>query len=157
MAEPADLVVQGENSTTAVLENLTTRMQQALTQNQIQTQATTHDPSTIQIGIKLNGTNYALWSQMMEMYISSKDKLGYITESEPMDPVGIMVFDPTPLFKRPRQINAHRPGPSLKPKYPHTNTDSNHDPNPGLWTIRSKQRPTRFITWTHPLLASCRL
>ena len=31
-----------------------------------------------QIGIKLNGTNYAIWSQIMEMYISGKDKLGFI-------------------------------------------------------------------------------
>lgn len=30
------------------------------------------------IGIKLNGSNYALWSQVVEMYISGKDKLGYI-------------------------------------------------------------------------------
>ncbi|KAL6323471.1 hypothetical protein AAG906_039043 [Vitis piasezkii] len=30
------------------------------------------------MGIKLDGTNYALWSQVVEMYILGKDKLGYI-------------------------------------------------------------------------------
>ncbi|RVW39276.1 hypothetical protein CK203_085115 [Vitis vinifera] len=42
-----------------------------------------------QIGIKLDGTNYALWSQVVEMYISGKDKLGYINgdflQPEPTD------------------------------------------------------------------------
>jgi hypothetical protein len=31
-------------------------------------------------GIKLNGKNYELWSQIMEMFISSRDKLGLITD-----------------------------------------------------------------------------
>lgn len=43
-----------------------------------------------QIGIKLNGTNYAIWSQIMEMYISGRDKLGYIngdlSQPTPTDP-----------------------------------------------------------------------
>ena len=30
------------------------------------------------LGIKLDGSNYALWSQVVEMYISGKNKLGYI-------------------------------------------------------------------------------
>ena len=30
------------------------------------------------IGIKLDGTNYALWYQVIEMYIVCKNKLGYI-------------------------------------------------------------------------------
>ena len=36
------------------------------------------EPAALPIGIKLDGSNYALWSQVVEMYISSKDKLGYI-------------------------------------------------------------------------------
>ncbi|KAK2967022.1 hypothetical protein RJ640_003378 [Escallonia rubra] len=43
--------------------------------NQSQTQS--HE-SGAQIGIKLDGTNYGLWSQIVEMYILGKDKLGYI-------------------------------------------------------------------------------
>ena len=35
------------------------------------------------IGIKLDGSNYALWSQVVEMYISGKDKLEYITGDSP--------------------------------------------------------------------------
>ena len=65
MVEPTDLVERkehAENSTAAILENLTTRMTQVLTENQTQTQVTTYDTSTAQIGIKLDGSNYALWS-----------------------------------------------------------------------------------------------
>ena len=44
----------------------------------------------IHMGIKLDGHNYALWSQVMEMYIAGKDKLGYILgdtpQPEPTDP-----------------------------------------------------------------------
>ena len=39
--------------------------------------------SPIVLGIELDGSNYALWSQVVEMYISSKDKLGYINEDLP--------------------------------------------------------------------------
>ena len=93
MVEPTELVESkehAENSTAAILENLTTRMTQVLTENQTQTQVTTYDTSTAQIGIKLDGSNYALWSQVVEMYISGKDKLGYINgefpEPGPTDP-----------------------------------------------------------------------
>ena len=40
--------------------------------------------------MKLDGTNHAFWSQVIEMYIASKDKLRYITgdvpQPEPVDP-----------------------------------------------------------------------
>ena len=43
------------------------------------------------IDIKLNGSNYALWSQVVEMFISGKDKLGYINsdlpQPAPIDPL----------------------------------------------------------------------
>ena len=67
----------GEKS---IIADLTSRMTQVLnqTQNQIMGQE-----STAQIGIKLDGTNYALWSQVVEMYISGKDKLGYINGDLP--------------------------------------------------------------------------
>ncbi|KAK4412547.1 hypothetical protein Salat_2901800 [Sesamum alatum] len=38
------------------------------------------------VGIKLDGTNYALWSQVVEMYISGKDKLGHINGELPYPP-----------------------------------------------------------------------
>ena len=89
MAELTDLMATGEKSSAAILDELTVKMQQAL----IQTQTSTHPNSDnygIQMGIKLDGQNYALWSQVMEMYIAGKDKLGYILgdipQPEPTDP-----------------------------------------------------------------------
>ena len=77
MAEPTDLMATGEKTSVAILDELIMKMQQVL----IQTQTSTHPNSDnygIQIGIKLDGQNYALCSQVMEMYIVGKDKLGYI-------------------------------------------------------------------------------
>ena len=77
MDEPTYLMATGEKSSAAILDELTMKMQQAL----IQTQTSTHPNSDnygIQMGIKLDGQNYALWSQVMEMYIARKDKLWYI-------------------------------------------------------------------------------
>ncbi|KAK6914979.1 Retrotransposon Copia-like, N-terminal [Dillenia turbinata] len=42
-----------------------------------------HEPVVAPIGIKLDDTNYGLWSQVVEMYISGKDKLGYINGNLP--------------------------------------------------------------------------
>lgn len=51
---------------TDFIESLATKMTQVLTQNQTQNQTqipiTTNEHSAAQIGIKLDGTNYALWS-----------------------------------------------------------------------------------------------
>ena len=62
-------------------------MQQVLTQTQIWINSSS-DNFGIQMGIKLDGHNYALWSQVM--YIAGKDKLGYILgdtpQPEPTDP-----------------------------------------------------------------------
>ena len=89
MVNPTDVVQTGDNSLDSIPEDLTTRMTKVLTKNQTQTHLPTYDASTAQIGIKLDGTNYALWSQVVEMYISSKDKLGYINgdflQLEPTD------------------------------------------------------------------------
>jgi hypothetical protein len=52
----------------------TTKITEAL--SKIQTPTMTTEPPAAPIGIKLNSTNYALWSQVVEMYISGKDKLG---------------------------------------------------------------------------------
>ncbi|KAK2981545.1 hypothetical protein RJ640_003108 [Escallonia rubra] len=61
---------QKENPT---LADMTFRLKQVLNQSQTQS----HE-SGAQIGIKLDSTNYGLSSQIVEMYISGKDKLGYI-------------------------------------------------------------------------------
>ena len=62
--------------------DLTSKMTQMLNQTQNQTQSQSYEPA-VQIGVKLNDTNYALWSQVVEMYISGKDKLGYINGEFP--------------------------------------------------------------------------
>lgn len=64
------------------LDNLTARMAeilpQTLNKTQTQNQIAISEVSAAPIGITLNSSNYALWSQVLEMYISGKDKLGYI-------------------------------------------------------------------------------
>ena len=92
METPADVTEQEQLNAAVTLDNLTARMAQIVTQNQTQTQTPSviYDTMTVPIGIKLDGTNYALWSQIVEMYISGKDKLGYINgdlpQPEPNDP-----------------------------------------------------------------------
>ncbi|KAK2991229.1 hypothetical protein RJ640_018312 [Escallonia rubra] len=90
----ADIVeqYQEENPT---LADLTFRMTQVLNQSQTQS----HE-SGAQIGIKLDSTNYGLWSQIVEMYISGKDKLGYIN----VDILQPQVTDPN--FRKWRTENA---------------------------------------------------
>lgn len=63
-------------SSTDLLQTLTSKLTQILTHHQ-------GSPSHVEnsappIAIKLDGRNYGLWSQVVEMYISGKDKLGYI-------------------------------------------------------------------------------
>lgn len=61
----------------SILADLTSSISQILRQA---TTSTIHEPVAAPIGIKLDGTNYGIWSQVVEMYISAKDKLGYINE-----------------------------------------------------------------------------
>ncbi|WVZ03529.1 hypothetical protein V8G54_024335 [Vigna mungo] len=67
----------------SIWENLTPKMTEALSKVQPTSQSSISDSSTVPINIKLDGSNYALWSQVAEMYISCKDKLGYIDGSFP--------------------------------------------------------------------------
>ena len=75
MAEP-----NPQNHTQIETTNLKTNTQTTSTQN--------HDLPVAVPGIKLNGQNYELWSQIMEMFISGRDKLGLITGEikQPTDP-----------------------------------------------------------------------
>ncbi|CAL2267118.1 unnamed protein product [Prunus armeniaca] len=52
----------------------------------------TYEASATQIGMKLDGTNYALWSQVVELYISGRDKLGYINGDLPQPPLTAPMF-----------------------------------------------------------------
>ena len=82
----------------SILAELTTKMTEVFSKTSTPTQ--TSDVATAPIGIKLDGTNYALWSQVVEMYISGKDKLGYINGDLPQPPLT------DPVFRRWRTDNA---------------------------------------------------
>uniref|UniRef100_A0A2N9FXX4 Integrase catalytic domain-containing protein n=1 Tax=Fagus sylvatica TaxID=28930 RepID=A0A2N9FXX4_FAGSY len=58
------------------------------------------DSPMVPINIKLDGSNYGLWSQVVEMYISGKDKLGYINGDYPQPP------ETDPSFRKWRTENA---------------------------------------------------
>ncbi|KAL5810545.1 hypothetical protein ACOSQ4_027113 [Xanthoceras sorbifolium] len=93
METPTTMVEQpkGENS---ILVDLTSRMAQVMNQNQTQNQIPSHE-SLAKIGIKLDGTNYALWSQIVEMYVSGKDK--FPTAKAVWDNIATMYFDGTDM------------------------------------------------------------
>ncbi|KAJ0048821.1 hypothetical protein Pint_15647 [Pistacia integerrima] len=89
----------GESHSDSIFSDFTAKMTKALTK--VQTPTMTTEPSAVaSIGIKLNETNYALWSQVVEMYISGKDKLGYINGDIPQP----SLTDPT--FRKCRTDNA---------------------------------------------------
>lgn len=75
-------------------------MTEVLSKAQSTPQSQISDSSTVPINIKLDGSNYALWSQVAEMYISGKDKLGYIDGTFPQP----SATDPT--FRKWRTENA---------------------------------------------------
>ena len=100
MAESRDLTQPLIPQTNSLLNDLTTKMTEVLTRAQTSPQPLLADSSTTPIGIKLEGSNYALWSQVVEMYISGKDKLGYINGDSPQPP------ETDPSFWRWRTENA---------------------------------------------------
>ena len=81
--------------TTSILLELTMNMAEVL--NKALTPTATTD--TAPIIIKLDGSNYALWSQVVEMFISERDKLGYINGDLPQP------ASTDPLFRRWRIEN----------------------------------------------------
>lgn len=85
---PIQMEESPTNQNTHFSELFTATMVEALSKAQAPT--VTFEPAALPIGIKLDGSNYALWSQVVEMYISSKDKLGDIngelTPPSPTDP-----------------------------------------------------------------------
>ncbi|XP_058739097.1 uncharacterized protein LOC131611000 [Vicia villosa] len=88
-----------EATSSAILAELTTKMTEALNRASAPSQNSS-DHAVAPIGIKLDGNNYPLWSQVVEMHISGKDKLGYINGDLPQPPQ----TDPT--FRRWRTDNA---------------------------------------------------
>lgn len=88
-----------EVTSSSILAELTTKMMEVLNCASAPSQIGS-DHTVAPIGIKLDGNNYPLWSQVVEMYISGKDKLGYINGDLPQPPQ----TDPT--FRRWRTDNA---------------------------------------------------
>jgi hypothetical protein len=84
--------------TTSILTNLTNQMTKALSKVQTPTYST--ESATAPIGIKLDNSDYGLWSQVVEMYISGKDKLGFINGDYPPPPTT------DPSFRKWRTDNA---------------------------------------------------
>ena len=81
----------------SVLSELTARMTEALSKPPTSIPAT--DSAIAPIVIKLDDTNYALWSQVVEMYVAGKDKLNYINDDLPQP----STIDP--FFRRWRNEN----------------------------------------------------
>jgi hypothetical protein len=78
--------------TESILTSLTTKMTEVLSRSQTSQYPPPANSSTTPISIKLNDSNFALWSQVVEMYISGKDKLGYINEDFPQPPKTDLTF-----------------------------------------------------------------
>lgn len=75
----------------------TVKMTEALNRAQTPTPVTESSPL---VGIKLDGSNYVLWSQILEMNNAGKDKLGYLNGDTPPPPL----IDPS--FNKWRTENA---------------------------------------------------
>jgi hypothetical protein len=84
--------------TTSILTTLTNQMTEALSKVQTPTQST--EGPTAPIGIRLDSSNYGLWSQVVEMYISGNDKLRFINGDYPPPPTT------DPSFRKWRTNNA---------------------------------------------------
>ena len=69
----------------SMFTEFTTKIIEALIK--VQTRPCPLNPPTTMINIKLDSTNSAFWSQVVEMYISGKDKLGYINGDFPQPPL----------------------------------------------------------------------
>ena len=86
MVESRDLTQSLIPQTNSILNDLTTKMMEVLIWAQTSPQPLLANSSTAPIDIKLEWSNYVLWSQVVEMYISGKDKLGYINRDSPQPP-----------------------------------------------------------------------
>ncbi|RDX68264.1 hypothetical protein CR513_52766, partial [Mucuna pruriens] len=83
--------VNNESSTSNLLNDLTSRL----------TQMPTHDSFIAQIDIKIDSTNYALWSQVVEIKISLYQQRHFNTRT--YKPFSLMMGDRK--FNRQRMAN----------------------------------------------------
>ncbi|RVW82541.1 hypothetical protein CK203_047082 [Vitis vinifera] len=87
------------DSIETILDNLTSKMTEALSMVQTSFASITNSPM-VPLSIKLDGSNYGLWSQVVEMYILRKDKLGYINGDYPQ------LSETDPSFRKWRTENS---------------------------------------------------
>lgn len=80
-----DVARMDADSTENIRDNLTSKMTEVLTRVLTSPSPITDSPM-VPISIKLDGSNYGFWSQVVEMHIFGKDKLGYINEDYPQPP-----------------------------------------------------------------------
>ena len=78
IADSTKLIQPPNTTTESIFDNLTTKMIEVLLRAQTSSQLPIANSPTVLISIK-----DALWSQVVEMYISGKDKLGYINGNFP--------------------------------------------------------------------------
>jgi gag-polypeptide of LTR copia-type len=85
------------SNTTALLERLTqivtlqqTQMSQLMSLHQTSQQIIPTDPTLVTIegsssyiSVKLDGSNYSIWSQVVKMHLKGRDKMRYITSDSP--------------------------------------------------------------------------
>ncbi|KAF5458488.1 hypothetical protein F2P56_022512, partial [Juglans regia] len=118
-----------------VLIELTTRMAEALTKIQTTTQTT-------EASAPLISTNYALWSQVVEMYISGKDKLGYINGDVAKNDGGVgkavvALADPHLSLTPPVELSQEISSPSKPSTYGNVLLSSHRDVDSGAWILDS--------------------
>lgn len=83
---PGDVIPHQAQGGPSNIDVLLERLTQILTQhNTTPSHVETHATAP-PIAVRLDGRNYGLWSQVVEMYISGKDKLGYINGTIPEPP-----------------------------------------------------------------------
>ena len=99
MEDSTELIQPPNTTTESILDNLTTKMTKVLSRAQASSPLPFTDSPTV-LSIKLDGSNYALWSQVVEMYILGKDKLGYINGDLPQP------LETGPSFRKWRIENA---------------------------------------------------
>lgn len=66
---------EGSPEEGSIIADMSTKITQMLNRN---SRTMSPDPGAATIDIKLNGNNYDLWFQVVDMYFSGKDKLWYI-------------------------------------------------------------------------------